>query len=110
MASRTARVTRGSGNIYADLGFANPDEELAKAELARLISGVIRARGFTQQQAAAVMAIDQPKVSHVLRGRLGDFSLERLMDFLGALGSDIEIVVRLASRSRKRGRMRVVAA
>jgi predicted XRE-type DNA-binding protein len=118
MATKTARrkrtaeipVTRGSRNVYADLGFDNPAEELAKADLAMMIHDVIRERGLTQQRAAALMEIDQPKVSHILRGRLGGFSLQRLMDFLNALGRDVEIVVRRAPRSRKRGRVHVAAA
>lgn len=103
------RVTQGSGNVFADLGLSNPDERLAKAELARAISQVIKERGLTQRDAAALMGIDQPKVSHVLRGRLADFSTERLLSFLIGLGRDIEIVVRPAPKSRKRGRLHVAA-
>ena len=103
-------VTRGSGNVYADLGFANPAEELAKAQLALLIDHAIQERGLTQQAAATLMGVDQPKVSHILRGRLGGFSTQRLMEFLTALGRDVEIVVRQAPRSRKRGRLRIAAA
>lgn len=103
------RVTQGSGNVFADLGLSNPDERLAKAELARAISQVIKERGLTQRDAGALMGIDQPKVSHVLRGRLADFSTERLLSFLIGLGRDIEIVVRPAPKSRKRGRLHVVA-
>lgn len=103
------RVTQGSGNVFADLGLSNPDERLAKAELARAISQVIKERGLTQREAAALMGIDQPKVSHVLRGRLADFSTERLLSFLIGLGRDIEIVVRPAPKSRKRGRLHVAA-
>lgn len=103
-------VTRGSGNVYADLGFANPAEEMAKAELAIMIDQVIRERRLTQQAAATLMGIDQPKVSHMLHGRLGGFSTQRLMEFLTALGRDVEIVVRAAPRSRKRGRLHVAAA
>jgi predicted XRE-type DNA-binding protein len=102
-------VTRGSGNVFADLGLSNPEERLAKAELALAISRAIKERGLTQRQAAALMGIDQPKVSHVLRGRLADFSTERLMSFLTGLGRDIEIVVRPAPKSRKRGRLHVAA-
>jgi predicted XRE-type DNA-binding protein len=118
-ARRTARkavpvapvtVTRGSGNVYADLDFANPEEELAKAQLAMMIDAAIQERGLTQQAAAKLMDIDQPKVSHMLRGRLGGFSLQRLMDFLNALGRDVEIVVRAAPKSRKRGRLHIAAA
>lgn len=103
------RVTRGSGNVFSDLGLSNPDERLAKAELARTISQVIKERALTQREAAALMGIDQPKVSHVLHGRLADFSTDRLLSFLIGLGRDIEIVVRPAPKSRKRGRLRVAA-
>lgn len=108
-ADESTLVTRGSGNVYADLGFANPDEELAKAELARLIDATIRGRGLTQQSAAMIMGVDQPKVSHILRGRLGGISTQRLLGCLTALGSDVEITVRPAPRSRKRGRLSVTA-
>lgn len=103
-------VTRGSGNVFADLGLPNPEERLAKAQLAYAISRAIKERGLTQRAAAALMGIDQPKVSHVLRGRLADFSTERLMGFLTGLGRDIEIVVKMPPRSRKKGRLRVAAA
>ena len=103
-------VTRGSANVYADLGFENPAEELAKAQLAMMLDDVIRERGLTQLAAAKLMGVDQPKVSHILHGRLGGFSTQRLMEFLTALGRDVEIVVRPAPRSRKRGRLQVAAA
>lgn len=102
-------VTRGSGNVFADLGMSNPEERLAKAQLASLIDDVIRERALTQQDSAALMGIDQPKVSHLLRGRLSGFSTQRLIDFLNALGRDVEIVVRAAPKSRKRGRLHVAA-
>ena len=103
------RVTRGSGNVFKDLGLPNPEERLAKAQLASLIDDVIRERGLTQQDAAALMGIDQPKVSHLLRGRLSGFSTQRLIGFLTALGRDVEITVRAAPKSRKRGRLHVAA-
>jgi predicted XRE-type DNA-binding protein len=108
-ASGKVPVTRGSGNVFADLGLSNPQERLAKAQLASLIDDVIRERALTQEEAAALMGIDQPKVSHLLRGRLSGFSTQRLIDFLNALGRDVEIVVRAAPKSRKRGRMHVAA-
>ena len=103
------RVTRGSGNVFADLGLSNPDERLAKAELALALAQVIKERGLTQREAGALIGIDQPKVSHVLHGRLADFSTERLLSFLIGLGRDVEIVVRPAPKSRKRGRLHVAA-
>ncbi len=103
-------MTRGGGKVYADLGFAHPAEELAKAQLAMMIDDAIRQRGLTQWAAAALMGLDQPKVSYLLLGRLGGFSTQRLLECLTALGRDVEIVVRPAPRSRKRGRMHIAAA
>ena len=103
-------VARGRGNVYADLGFENPAEERAKAQLAMMIEDVVRERGLTQLAAARLMGVDQPKVSHILHGRLGGFSTQRLIEFLTALGRDVDIVVRPAPRSRKRGRLLVAAA
>lgn len=88
---------------------SSPEEQLAKAQLASRIDDVIRRRKLTQWHAAIIMGIDQPKVSHLLRGRLSGFSTQRLFDFLNALGQDVEIVVRAAPRSRRRGKLHVAA-
>jgi predicted XRE-type DNA-binding protein len=109
-AASAGSVMRSSGNVFADLGLPHPEERLTKAQLAHAIARVIAQRGLTQRVAAALMGIDQPKVSHVLRGQLADFSTERLVSFLTDLGQDVEIVVKTAPRSRKQGRIRVVAA
>ncbi|HYU36269.1 MAG TPA: helix-turn-helix transcriptional regulator [Thermoanaerobaculia bacterium] len=101
-------VTPSSGNVFADLGFAEPEEELTKAELASHIRQVIRRRRLTQVAAAALMGIDQPKVSALLNGRLTNFSTDRLMRLLTALGQDVEIVVREKSSTLDKGRIRVV--
>jgi predicted XRE-type DNA-binding protein len=83
--------TEGSGNVYADFGFANPEEAKTKAELAMLITGIIKEKGLTQIQAAELMKIDQPKVSKIVRGILSEFSIERLLKFVLLMGFDIEI-------------------
>lgn len=103
------RVTRSSGNVFADLGLSQPDERLAKARLALEIGRILTRRKLTQRAAARLMGIDQPKVSHLLHGRLAGFSTDRLLGFLTALGRDVEIVVRKAAPSRRRGRLRVLA-
>jgi predicted XRE-type DNA-binding protein len=84
----------GSGNVFADLGLPNPEERLAKAQLAYLNYKAIQERSWTQAQTAEALGIDQPKVSALLRGRLSGFSLERLFRFLNALGQDVAINVR----------------
>ncbi len=101
-------VTESGGNVFADMGLPEADEELTKAQLASHIRRVIERRRLTQVAAAAVMGIDQPKVSALLNGRLGNFSSQRLMRFLTALGQDVDITVRAKPGDRGHGRVRVV--
>lgn len=108
--SHDTRVTPSSGNVFADLGLANADELLAKAELVRQIGGVIDARNLTQKEAAEVIGTTQPKVSDLLRGRLTGFSMDRLIRFLNALDQDVEIIVKQKPRSRDHGSVKVRAA
>ncbi len=103
-------VTGSSGNVFADIGVEEPEEELAKAQLASHIRDTIKRRRLTQIRAAQLMGLDQPKVSALMNGRLAGFSSDRLMRFLAALGQDVEIVVKGRSRNRERGRIRVVKA
>jgi predicted XRE-type DNA-binding protein len=102
-------VTVGSGNVFADLGVPAPEEELTKAQLASHIRQVIKRSRLTQAAAARRMGIDQPKVSALLNGRLTNFSSERLMRLLTALGQDVDITVKAKPRNRARGRIRVIA-
>ncbi len=97
----------GSGNVFADLGYARPEEAAAKAELAHKITQIIERRKLTQAAAAALLQVDQPKVSALKRGRLSGFSLDRLVRFLVLLGSDVEIVVKEQSRRRRRAKLLV---
>ncbi|MBA3721134.1 MAG: XRE family transcriptional regulator [Parachlamydiaceae bacterium] len=82
-----------SGNVFADLGVENSEEALAKSELARQIAKLIKKKKLTQQGAAEILDIDQPKISALMRGRLRSFSLERLIRFLNDLGQDINIII-----------------
>lgn len=97
----------GSDNIFADIGIENPEEELTKAELAWEIDHIIKKRKLTQEKAAKIMRINQPKVSALLHRKLSGFSVERLMHFLNLLGQDIDIVVRPKPRNRKNARVNV---
>src|SRR6266446_3377034 len=92
----------GSGNVYADLDVANPQEARAKADLAHRIVDIIDERKLTQVQAGKVLGVDQPKVSALKRGRLTDFSVERLVGFLLLLGNDVRITVTPKPRSSRR--------
>ena len=99
--------TPGSGNVFADLGLPKSDDLLAKAELAAKIIEEIQLRRLTQAQAAAMLNIDQPKISSLKQGKLSAFSIERLMRFLVMLGRDVEITVKGKTRSRSVSRLRV---
>jgi predicted XRE-type DNA-binding protein len=92
--TKKSRVTEGSGNVFADLGLPNADQELMKARLTLQIYRIIKDRGLTQTDAGKILGIPQPHVSALLRNRSGNFSVGRLIDFLTALGQDVEITVR----------------
>ena len=104
-------VTAGSGNVFADLGHKDPDESKAKADLAWYITSIIKEQRLTQSAAAEILGIDQPKVSNLVRGKLRDFSLERLIRFVIALGNDVRIEVNEpAKRHTGHGHLEVRAA
>ena len=104
------RVTASAGNVYKDLGFPNAGTELAKAKLAHRIVSVIEDLELTQRKAAETLGIDQPGVSHLIRGNLKRFSMDRLFRFLNALGCDVEIMVKRKPRSRSHASVRVASA
>src|SRR5688500_1964316 len=114
MASRNAErrepVARGTRNVVADLGFSDAAERQAKLHLAYALNQVIAARKLSQADAAKKLGVTQPKVSALRHYKLAGFSVERLMNLLTAVDQDVEIVIRRKPRSRKGGRITVVAA
>lgn len=96
-----------SGNVFADIGIENPDEELTKAKLVWEIEQIIKKKKLTQAKAASIMGINQPKVSALILRKLDGFSVERLIHFLNTLGQDIDIVVRPKPANRKQARINV---
>jgi predicted XRE-type DNA-binding protein len=99
-----------SGNVFADLGFADADERKTKVRLAVAINDVIERRGLSQGKAAGQLGINQPKVSALSQYRLEGFSVERLIRFLTSLDQDVEIIIRNKPRTRRTGRVFVTAA
>jgi predicted XRE-type DNA-binding protein len=104
---KSIKAEKGSGNVFADLGIPHPEQELLKAKLTLQIYRLIKDRGLTQAEAGKILGIKQPHVSALTRNRAGAFSVERLMDFLTALGQDVEISVRPALKDH--GQVSVVA-
>jgi predicted XRE-type DNA-binding protein len=96
-----------SGNVFADLSLPEADDLLVKAELAAKIIAEVHRRRMTQVQAAAVLGIDQLKISALKQGKLSGFSIKSLMRFLLRLGRDVEITVKGKSKSRSTARLRV---
>ncbi len=103
-------IEKGSGNIFADIGFTNDQEMLVKANLALKISEIITQRRLTQIEAAAVLGMPQPKLSKLLRGQFHGVSETKMLECLNKLGRDIQIVIRKANRDKRIGRTSVVFA
>ena len=95
------KVERGSGNVFADLGHPDPETHRLKAELVTRIDDIIRRRGLKQVEAAKLLGLSQPDVSRLLRGNFRDYSIERLLRLLTALGRDVQINIRKSESSRK---------
>ncbi len=104
------KVEESSGNVFADLGYPDAEEALAKSRLAQHIADILEKKHLTQVQAARLLGIDQPKVSRLLRGQLREFSTDRLFRFLNALDQDVEIVIKSKPRSRRHATVNVIAA
>jgi len=105
---RVARVTQGSGNVFADLGLPNPEQELLKAQLTLQIYTILKDSGMTQEEIAKILGVHQPQVSLLMRNRAGNFSVGRLMEFLTALRRDVEITVRPTRKDH--GALSVISA
>ena len=106
MKTDNVKIERSSGNVFADLGLADAEGHLLKAELVMRIDEIIRRRGLEQVEAARVLGLSQPDVSRLLRGSFREYSVERLLRLLTALGRDVEIVIRDPGTQRP-GRVRV---
>jgi predicted XRE-type DNA-binding protein len=104
------QIIEGSGNVFKDMGLDDAEELQTKAELTRQIYKLIKLRGLTQAAAGQLLGLKQPDVSILMRGQHSRFSTDRLIQLLTALGRDVDIVVKPATRTRSRGRVRVVAA
>jgi predicted XRE-type DNA-binding protein len=102
-------ITRGSSNVFADIGLPEPDAHLLKARIVIAIGEMIKDRKLSQTAAAARMGVTQPDLSKLLRGRFTGFSLDRLLSMVMALGNDVEIKVKPVSAKRE-GRMQLRVA
>jgi predicted XRE-type DNA-binding protein len=103
-------IEEGTGNVYADLGMADADEMIVKAQLATKIGEIIKSRKWSQQQAADVLGLTQPKLSKMLRGQFRGISEAKMLNCLARLGRDIQIIIGPARRAASAGYVAVVFA
>ena len=108
MKTKKMKIERGSGNVFADLGHPDAETHLLKAELVTRIDQIIRQRGLKQVEAAKLLGLSQPDVSRLLQGNFREYSVERLLRLLTALGRNVEIVIR-EPRSQRQGRLSIRA-
>jgi predicted XRE-type DNA-binding protein len=102
------KIETSTGNVFADLGFEDSEERLLKAKLATKIAQLIEKKGWTQAQTAERTALDQPKVSRLLRGQLSGFSADRLFAILNRLGHSVEVRISAKERSPEKSHTRVM--
>ncbi len=102
-------ITRGTGNVFADLGLPDASERQTKTRLALALNRIIKDQGLKQIDAARLLGVPQPKVSALVNYRLEGFSVEKLMQFIVALGRDVEIIVR-PTRGNDAARVMVLEA
>jgi predicted XRE-type DNA-binding protein len=100
--SNRIKAEKTNGNIFADLGLPHPQREIMKVKLTLETYRLIRKRNLTQAEARKILGITPPHVSALMRNPAGSFSVERLMDFLTALGQDVEISVQSARETTGR--------
>ena len=105
-----SEVTKGSTNVFADLGFENPEEMATRAELTYRIYTIIKERGLKQKEAAAILDLAPPEVSSLMKGKFNDFSIDRLFRLLTRLDQVVTIQIKPKAKKQARGKIQVMAA
>ena len=103
-------ITKGSGNVFADLGFEDAAEYKAKADLAMEVIQIIEKRKLTQKEAASLIGAKQPDISKLKGGNLKGFTIDRLFSFLLKLDRSIQIHVSKPRAKSRQGILETVAA
>jgi len=96
-----ARVHRGSGNVFVDIGVTHPERVLARAQIMSRIAEIIKERGLTQKEASELLGIPQSKISCLVNGKLSMFSLDHLLVLLNKLDRDVDIIIKPKTKEEK---------
>ena len=102
-------ITRGTSNVFADLGYSDAAERQIKTRLALAVNELLKGRKLKQREIGTLLGVPQPKVSALKNYRLDQFSVERLMEFLTALNQDVEIMIRPRPNAGEAGHISVLA-
>lgn len=105
--STEMKVTSSSGNVFADLGLPNPEEQLVKATIALTIHELIEKRGLTQTEAGKILGLSQSSVSNLVRGKLEKFTMDRLLRYMRKLDYDVTISFKEKPKSREEATIHV---
>jgi predicted XRE-type DNA-binding protein len=103
-------ITRGTDNVFADLGFPDAASHKLKAELVTQIRALVGERKLSQTEAGAIIGISQPEVSRMFKGHFREVSVERLMGMLQRLDCDVDIVVHPISSRLQLGTIHLPAS
>jgi len=95
------KITRGSGNVFADIGLKDADAMLTRARLTHRIYGIVKERGLKQKEAAGILGLKQPDISALMNGKFLDFSVDRLLTLLVRLNQEVEITIRPAAEGEE---------
>ena len=106
--SLNGKVSKGSNNVFTDIGVNYPERAKARAEVMFLLVGILKKRGLTQKQAAELLGIPQSKISCLINGKLHMFSLDHLFQLLNSLGNEVEITIKQKDRRTKNAVTRVL--
>ena len=82
-----------SGNVFADLGLEDAEELLVRAQIGFHVATLIENRNLKQREAANLLNIAQPDVSHLMNGHFSRFTTDKLLDFLRRLDQKVTIEI-----------------
>ncbi|MGA2117095.1 MAG: XRE family transcriptional regulator [Bryobacteraceae bacterium] len=82
------RGIRGNENVFVDCGFPPAEVETLRirAKLMMALTGYLQERKITQARAAKVMGVSQPRISHLVRGKIGLFAIDTPVNMVAAAG------------------------
>jgi len=101
--TKRMRMVRGSGNVFRDLGFREPEaRNLAlRSEIMIRIEEFVEQSGMTQARAAARLALTQSRLNALLKGKIDQFSLDALVNAATRAGLRVELLVAAPKRMRE---------